>query len=511
MWLRWRRFGQNTRKAGGEAAPLVRTVRAADVAPRAVAVVAPGPVHRVVAAVATAADVRRYGSVADLWRMIVDGRGVEPLPVLVVLAQDAAASPQDLATAIAYLAPRTSVVLLHRAGELEALGETYLRVVAAHRDDCDPDAPVEVAATPATGAGLVAALRAAAPDGLAIGDCPPALAGPVDEPPTPPRSGPRPPETAARAAAPVVIAVAGAKGGAGKSTTAVALAATVARIRPGTRVCLVDLDIRDGQLAALLDLTGPTVTDLCADANGITDATVLAHLARDDRLGVHALLAPPTCHDEPELLTGRVHRKALAVLRRHFDLIVLDCPVTYREPLLAGTAFVDADRIVAVTTLAVTSLAGVERMLRTLAAPAADGGLGVPRRKFAVAVNGALNGVAVDRAQVAARTLGLLLAAVVPHAARDVLIATNTHRLDRLIDHPDLGPAYRALADWALTADVPVGLGHAASAGRDAAGAGRAALRQVPGLEHRGWTPASRHEHLRVTLPIRESIASGLS
>jgi pilus assembly protein CpaE len=249
-------------------------------------------------------------------------------------------------------------------------------------------------------------------------------------------------------AAPVVVAVVSAKGGAGKSTTAVALAATLARTQPARRVCVVDLDIRDGQLATLLHRHGPTAASLCRDSDGITDATVLAHLTRHDRLGVSALLAPLEHRDEAELLTGRFYRQVIRVLRRHFDVIVLDCPVTYREPLLAGTALVEADRIIAVTTLAVTSLAGLRRMLHTLADPVTAGGLGVPRRKFAVAVNGALNGVAVDRAQVAEHALGVPVVAVVPHAARDVLIATNTHRLDLLLDHPDLAPAYDALAAW---------------------------------------------------------------
>jgi septum formation inhibitor-activating ATPase MinD len=163
----------------------------------------------------------------------------------------------------------------------------------------------------------------------------------------------------------------------------------------------------------------------------------------------------------------------IAVLRRHFDLIVLDCPVTYREPLLAGMALVEADRIVAVTTLARTSLAGVSRMLHSLADPVTEGGLGVPRRKFAVAVNGALNGVAVDRRDVAEHTSGLPVVAVVPHLARDVLIATNRHRLDLLVDHPDLAPAYHALAAWTLGADAAT---HGATAIRSAgSSSGRAA------------------------------------
>jgi Mrp family chromosome partitioning ATPase len=340
MRLRW--LGRRWHHALPEDAPLVRAVDKADVAPRRVAVVAGESVRRLVAAVVPVGDVRRYLTLAEMWRGMLDS-GDEP-PVLVVLA-----------TAVAYLAPRTTVVLLHERGTLEALGEAYLRVVQGHPGDCDADAPVEVVLTPATGEQLVSSLRAAAPAALPVAECPPGLAGPLDPtPPEPPR-GPRPnhrPTAVTPLPAPVVIAVASAKGGAGKSTTAVALAATVVRNTPGLRVCVVDLDVRDGQLGSLLGRRGPTVADLCADSAGITDDTVLAHLVRDNHLGVSALLAPTLHRDEPELLTGRIHRAVVAILRRHFDVIVLDCPVTYRDPLLSGVAFVEADRIVAVTTLA---------------------------------------------------------------------------------------------------------------------------------------------------------------
>jgi MinD-like ATPase involved in chromosome partitioning or flagellar assembly len=429
--------------------PVVTAVRAADVGRRVVAVVASEAVAGVVAAIMPSAEVRRYPNIRELWTGAVAG-GHGELPALVVLAGEVAEAADELATAIAFLAPRAAVVLLHRPEELESLGAVYLRVVAAHPGEANPDAWVEVVATPTTGARLTDALRTTAPAELTVEECPPPLAGPLDTPSSPTK----PPEPRRGGAghepvAPVTIAVASAKGGAGKSTTALALAATFARTQPGSRVCVVDLDVRDGQLATLLDHVGPTVADLCADPAGITDATVQGYLVHDDRLGVWALLAPPAGSDAAtELLAGAAYRDILATLRRRFEVVIVDCPVTYREPLIADVAFAAADYIVAVTTLAVTSLAGVERMLRWLTEGTSTGGLGVARHKLGAVVNGALNGVVVDRAQVAAHTAGVPVVAVVPHAARDILLATNRHRFDLLAGHPDLGPAYLQLAAW---------------------------------------------------------------
>lgn len=451
MRMPWSVFGRNRRQAVMDVAPVVTEVRSVDVARRVIAVVATEPVAQVVAATTAAADLRRYASISELWRPILDD---DDLPDLVVLAEDTAVAVDELATALAYFAPRTAVVLLHRGEHLESLGAAYLRVVAAHADQADPNAWVEVVTTPTTGGRLTSALAAAARPGLVIGACPPALTGPLAPPSAPPASPERQPhKTTGEAVAPVTIAVASAKGGAGKSTTALALAATIARTRPGVRVCVVDLDVRDGQLGTLLDRTGPTVADLCGDPDGITDATVQGYLVRDDRLGISALLAPPAGSDrEPDLLAGASYRDILGRLRRLFDVVILDCPVTYRDSLISEVAFGCVDRILAVTTLAVTSLAGVERMLHCLSGAPQAGGLALARHKLGVVVNAALNGVVIDRAHVAAHTVGLPVVAVVPHAARDILLATNRHRFDLLAGHPDLGPAYLQLAAWCTEA-----------------------------------------------------------
>jgi len=443
--MRWRLFRRNH-------APTQRTVTAvglADVAHAAVTVVAPECVTRLVRDVVPAAAVAGVPTLAALWQGIAAGQ-LDASPSLVVLTQPPGESTDALAEAVAFFAPHSAVVLLHPREDLEDLGERYQRVVAAHPGACDIDAPVEVVHDlPPTGAAVAAAIRAAAPRALTVLDCPAASSGLLGSTATltavePPKALPEP--TGKRG---IVVAVASAKGGAGKSTTAVALAGTLAV--EGQRVCLVDLDLRDGQLATLLDVAVPSIASLARESAGITDATVLAHLARNERLDVSALLAPAR-GDDPDVRDPMLHRHILTVLRRHFDVIVLDCPVTYRDPLLAHTAFVEADRVVAVSTLAVTSLVGLRRMLHALTASPSAGGLGVPARKFGVVVNGALNGVAVDRGQVDEHAGGLPVVAIVPHAPRDALIATNRRRLDLLVTHPDLAPAYRELAEWCLTA-----------------------------------------------------------
>jgi hypothetical protein len=296
---RWRR---GERRTGAVGARGVRGGRRA--AHRAV--VARGPVRRVVDAVLPGADVRHYVTLAEMWRAVVGPRGEAPM--LVVLAQGAAGpgGQNDLATALAYLAPRTAVVLLHERDTLEALGEAYLRAVAAHAGDCDPEAPVEVVLIPATGDQLAAALRAATPSSQPVADCPDALSGPLTpEPPTPPTPPRRPrPERARRRRS---------WSPSPRRRAAPARARPLSRLPPRRPAAALGFG---SAWSTSRSATGSSrrCSVNPADRCGAVRRFGWNHrchrarpLVHDRRLRVSALLAPVSHRDEPELLTGRVH------------------------------------------------------------------------------------------------------------------------------------------------------------------------------------------------------------
>lgn len=244
------------------------------------------------------------------------------------------------------------------------------------------------------------------------------------------------------------ITVTSSKGGSGKSTVSVLLAATIARAskeagRP-LSVCLVDLDIRDGQVASLIGTFMPTALNIRVQPMW-DEERIRRNLVSAETLGIETLLAPirPRTADTvgPEF-----YRTMVQSLQRMFDVVVMDTSVQYLEPLIAKVALVEADEILFVTSLAATAVQGMARALREITASVDESGLGIPRDKIGIIVNQSVANVGMEQDQVLAAGLGVPVVGVIPLATRDVLTATNRNQMERLLDHPLLGSAYLELA-----------------------------------------------------------------
>jgi pilus assembly protein CpaE len=143
-----------------------------------------------------------------------------------------------------------------------------------------------------------------------------------------------------------VITVFAAKGGCGKTTIAVNLAAALAA-DDAHRVCLVDLDLAFGDVAISVQLDPVrTISDALTMA-GHLDTTGAASLLTSYRPGLDMLLAPVTPGDAekvPAALVGEL----FAVLRGMFDFVVVDTPAQFSEHVL--TAMDVSDHHVLLTT-----------------------------------------------------------------------------------------------------------------------------------------------------------------
>jgi len=246
----------------------------------------------------------------------------------------------------------------------------------------------------------------------------------------------------------VTITVTSSKGGSGKSTVSILLAGTIARAsaeagRP-LRVCLLDLDTRDGQVASLIGKFMPTALNIRVQPVWDEDR-IRRNLVHAEGLDIETLLAPirPRTADTvgPEF-----YRTIVRSLQRMFDVIVMDTSVQYLEPLIADVALVESDEVLFVTTLASTAIQGMARALREITAPSDESGLGISREKIGIVVNQSLANVGMERDQVLAAGLGVPVVGVIPLATKDVLTATNLNRMHELLSHPVVGPAYNDLA-----------------------------------------------------------------
>lgn len=309
-----------------------------------------------------------------------------------------------LAAALARWAPYVPVVLLASSGE--RLLDIHAEYLAAAASDprCDPRARVRVVQGRLDPDRLAQALRRHLH--------PSAVTTRSNAPPTDSDFA-RDRYAALRRPGAVTVLVHGCAGGTGTTTVALLLAGGIARRRPELRICVIDVGAAHGE--------HPSDADV--------DELVARGPAFLPELGVNVLTVET-------IGTARL----VKALHRRFDVVVADVAAAAApDPGLVGAA----DVVLLVVAPLVTSLRGLERRARTLAeCPAPDARWG------GVVVNGARNGVGFDDpGRVIAAAQGAPIVAAVPYADRDVTIAINAGRVDRLLDHPDLGPVVARLAE----------------------------------------------------------------
>ncbi len=162
-----------------------------------------------------------------------------------------------------------------------------------------------------------------------------------------------------------VIAVAAQKGGVGKTTTTVSLAAALARFY-GQRVLVIDLDAQSHvslALRAMLNVGGGSLVELLEEPTTME----VAEIAVGTR--IENLEVTPSC---PELARAEnrlstrigkelVLRGLIEVSRTHYDVILLDCPPNLGNLTLNG--LVAADCVLVPCNPAVLAVSGVEGLM----------------------------------------------------------------------------------------------------------------------------------------------------
>jgi pilus assembly protein CpaE len=161
-----------------------------------------------------------------------------------------------------------------------------------------------------------------------------------------------------------VVAVLGARGGAGATFVASQLAATVAD--RGGRSVVVDLDLAFAGLTVSLgippDAPPHTVADLVPVLDELDPDHVTEALYRHPR-GFEALLSPPDGDGAAGVTPGLV-RAAIALLAADHDVVVLHAPRTPDAAVLAGVRL--ADVALLITTQDLFSLHGAKRAIDRL-------------------------------------------------------------------------------------------------------------------------------------------------
>lgn len=156
-----------------------------------------------------------------------------------------------------------------------------------------------------------------------------------------------------------VIAFAGAKGGVG--TTVLASLTALESVQPTRSVCLVDLDLRGGDVAFYADVNvRRSIVDLAEVGQELTGRSV-REVVFDHPAGLSLLICP----EEVELaedVSGTAVRQIMAQLRLQFDIVVIDCGCRLDDA--TAMALELADEALLVTAPDVVSLRTARRAVK---------------------------------------------------------------------------------------------------------------------------------------------------
>jgi pilus assembly protein CpaE len=166
------------------------------------------------------------------------------------------------------------------------------------------------------------------------------------------------------------------KGGVGKTTLAFNTAVAFAQ-QSQLKVALIDGNFQFGDLRSLLRVPGdtPSIVDLPTDRIQESD---LADVLWRDPSGVDILLAPPRI-EMAEMVTVRDLEKVLSLMRRVYNIVVIDTPTMLSESVLT---FLDtSDGIINIVTSDITTLHNTRAVADTFRA------LGYPAEKVRYLLN----------------------------------------------------------------------------------------------------------------------------
>jgi chromosome partitioning protein len=164
----------------------------------------------------------------------------------------------------------------------------------------------------------------------------------------------------------MIYAVANQKGGVGKTTTAVNLAACLAEA--GSRVLLVDVDPQ-ANASGGLGVSGrdrPTIADVLLDGLPLLDAVVATSVPNLDLLPSSSDLAGAAVELPSRAGREGILSRALEPARGLYQYIFMDCPPSL--DLLTVNALAAADRLIVPVQCEYYALEGLSRLMETVAA-----------------------------------------------------------------------------------------------------------------------------------------------
>lgn len=254
----------------------------------------------------------------------------------------------------------------------------------------------------------------------------------------------------------IVLTVASAIGGLGKSSVALLLGTTLAQSSRKSAekgltdsplsVVVVDLAKFDGGIGGVIGQLLPTALNIALSSTPEDPNTIKNNLVYNARMGIHTLLAPVLASNAT-FTSEPFYRYVVRTLKTMFDVVILDTSNEHTHvDLFNNVALPEADAILMVSTLDVKSVNRLAEWMNIAVAPVSSGGLGIDSNKIGIVANRTVQGVGIGHSELTAASLGSPLLVGIPLDSVAVQAATNATRLEDIIYHPTIGPAYFKLA-----------------------------------------------------------------
>ena len=254
----------------------------------------------------------------------------------------------------------------------------------------------------------------------------------------------------------VIVASTSSKGGSGKTTVALCTASMLYHssrlaVEQGLRdaplkVCVVDMDVRDGQIGFLLQKDKPTVLNLYMEEKKDPSLDAIRrNIVEHTGMGIYALLAPRFGRTA-SILKNDFYQDVIYKLTTIFDVVILDTSVNYLDRLLGEVVLPIADKIFFVTNLSKGSIFGMKRWMQEMIANK-DVETHVDASKVGVIINQAMADVGVDLELITKQAMDVPLVAAIPSDSAAVVKETNNYSLQNIVlHHPEISEQYFRIA-----------------------------------------------------------------
>lgn len=263
-----------------------------------------------------------------------------------------------------------------------------------------------------------------------------------------------------------IITITSNKGGSGKSTIALSLAtylahASIKSVEEGLekkplKICVADYNVKDGQLGFLTGSITPTMADLIK--KGLNTENLRSVIHHNKNLKVDALLAPklPRFVD---MMETHFFAEVLELLRREYDLVIVDTSVEYLDPLLEEVVYPMADQIIFVCDFVIQAIYGMRRWINEVTKPKDPNsplaGSGIQADKIGIVFNKVLKaGDELSPDLIKKAVAGLAVLSAIPDKRSSVSKASNSQSIDLLLRDPEITLGLKRLSKAIYPPDV---------------------------------------------------------